>query len=49
MLEIDSVKVNADEVRNIVESVFPQTKSSNGEYTVETIYVENKPNNRNSI
>ena len=38
VLEIDSVKVNADEVRNIVESVFPQTKSSNGEYSVETIY-----------
>lgn len=42
VLEIDSVKVNADEVRNIVESVFPQTKSSNGEYSVETIYDDNQ-------
>ena len=42
VLEIDSVNVNADEVRNVVESVFPQTKSSNGEYTVETIYDDNQ-------
>lgn len=42
VLEVDSVKVNADEVRNVVESVFPQTKSSNGEYSVETIYYDNQ-------